>query len=146
MKLHEILPGQLYQRGLTRGVRTCLATVAERNVGAVACLVRAHDRDLMHWLEEHGGTYLYFPFADGTVVPEQLPELARRLAEVIRGGRPVIVHCRAGRNRSGLLSALVVREVLGIDGRSALQHVQLTRPNALANEAFAEYLRRLPAP
>ena len=58
----------------------------------------------------------------------------------------VVIHCRAGRNRSGLLSALVVRELLRIDGARALAHVQQARPRAIANEAFADYLKELPAP
>lgn len=148
MKLHEILPGRLYQRGLTRDVReaSCFAACEERGIEVVACVVAAPDLRLKSWLERRGGEYIFLPFADGNHVPALAVALGDYLAQQVLRGRPTLIHCRAGRNRSGFVSALVVRSVLGVDGREALQHVQLARPNAIANEAFAEYLRRLPAP
>jgi hypothetical protein len=56
------------------------------------------------------------------------------------------VHCTFGRNRSGLLASLVVREVLGVTGAVALSHVQSRRAGTVNNETFAAWLRTLPAP
>lgn len=141
----EILPGKLYQRGLfDRWPREQKAAIiAQGKIGAVACLVRRHDPDMQELL---GKQYIYFPISDGKVIPRGLEFVAYDLAQYIRLGRGVIVHCRAGRNRSGLLSALVVREVTGCTGEEALAHVQRARPNALANPHFCAYLRSLDAP
>ena len=72
--------------------------------------------------------------------------LARLAANLVRDGRRVLVHCTFGRNRSGLLVALIVRDVLRVPGADALEHVRALRTDALNNETFADWLTRLPAP
>ncbi len=93
-------------------------------------------------------TYLKCPLVDGRDVPD--PGVTLRLAGLVAGlvadGHRALVHCTFGRNRSGLLATLVVREVLGISGRDALTHVQQRRRRAVNNEAFARWLRSLPPP
>lgn len=141
----EILPGQLYQRGLfdhwTRAQKVRLLN--EGRIGAMACLVKRYDQDMAELL---GSQYIYRPISDGKVIDPIMPLLAFDLAQGIRYGWAVLVQCRAGRNRSGLLAALVVREMTGCSGSEALEHVQRARPNALANEHFCAYLRSLEAP
>ena len=139
----EILPGQLYQRGLFDKwpIEKKIAMIIQGRIGAVVCLVNRRDIEMIQLL---GRNYIFYPVSDGKTVNRGLEFIASDLAQVILGGKAVIVHCRAGRNRSGLLSALVVREVLGCSGSQALAHVQRTRPNALANGHFCAYLRSLP--
>jgi hypothetical protein len=93
-------------------------------------------------------TYLKCPLVDDDEVPD--PGLTMRLATLVAGlisdGRQVFVHCTFGRNRSGLLVTLIIREVLGISGREALAHVQAHRARAVNNVQFADWLKSLPAP
>lgn len=93
-------------------------------------------------------TYLKCPLVDDDTVPD--PSLTLRLATLVAGlledGRRVFVHCTFGRNRSGLLVTLIVREALGISGAEALEHVQAHRRRAVNNVQFAQWLRSLPAP
>ncbi len=95
-----------------------------------------------------GLLYLKAPLVDGDDVPD--PALTLRLATLVAGllddGYRVLVHCTFGRNRSGLLVSLVVREALGISGAEALAHVQAHREGTVNNAQFAEWLRSLPAP
>lgn len=95
-----------------------------------------------------GLTYLKCPLVDHQLVPE--PGLTLRLAGLVAGlvqdGHQALVHCTFGRNRSGLMAALVVRELLGLSGAEALAYVQARRRRAANNEAFAGWLRSLPAP
>lgn len=95
-----------------------------------------------------GLTYLKCPLVDGDDIPDPVLTLAlaRLVAELVRAGRRVLVHCTFGRNRSGLLVALVVREVLGVPGADALTYVQQRRERAVNNEGFAAWLQSLPAP
>lgn len=95
-----------------------------------------------------GLTYLKCPLVDGDTVPDPdvTLRLARLVAELISEGHRVLVHCTFGRNRSGLMVALIVREVLGLDGAQGVAFVQARRKRALNNEAFAGWLRSLPAP
>jgi protein-tyrosine phosphatase len=98
--------------------------------------------------EVDGLTYLKCPLVDGDDVPD--PALTLRLAALVAGlvddGHQALVHCTFGRNRSGLVVTLVVRELLGLSGRDALAHVRDRRDRAVNNETFAEWLTSLPAP
>lgn len=93
-------------------------------------------------------TYLKCPLVDGSELPQPTLTLglARLVADLVRDGQRVLVHCTFGRNRSGLLATLVVRELLGLSGADALAHVQAHRDGAVNNEDFATWLRSLPAP
>jgi hypothetical protein len=95
-----------------------------------------------------GLVYLKSPLVDGEEVPD--PAVTLRLATLIAGlvedGYRVLVHCTFGRNRSGLMASLVVRELLGLPGGDAMRYVQERREGTVNNESFAAWLRTLPAP
>lgn len=59
---------------------------------------------------------------------------ARRVADHVRAGDRVLVTCWQGRNRSGVISGLAMRE-LGVDGRSAAARIRQAR-NGLTNPHF----------
>ena len=69
-----------------------------------------------------GLTYLKCPLVDGEDIPD--PAVTLRLAGLVAGlvgeGHRALVHCTFGRNRSGLVATLVVRELLGLSGADAL--------------------------
>ena len=66
-------------------------------------------------------TWLKVPLEDGDQLPDRLllDQLTTMVAALVRDGRRVLVHCTFGKNRSGLLMALLVRELLGCDGPTA---------------------------
>lgn len=91
--------------------------------------------------------YLHWPIEDG-----MLPNLQAGSAVVamvvfaLQGGTKVLVHCQEGRNRSGLIAALAIREIHQCSGQEALMQVRARRPGMLSNRRFASYLESLPAP
>ena len=93
-------------------------------------------------------TYVKAPLEDGEDLPDEvlLTHLTGLVADLVRQGRRVLVHCTFGKNRSGLLMTLIVRELLGCDGSTALARVREVRDRAVNNEGFAEWLSALPAP
>ena len=93
-------------------------------------------------------TYVKAPLEDGETLPEQvlLDHLVGLVVDLVRQDRRVLVHCTFGKNRSGLVMALVVREVLGCDGPTALARVRAVRDNAVNNDAFSAWVGALPAP
>lgn len=95
-----------------------------------------------------GLTYLKCPLVDEGAVPDSTLTLglARLVAELIRDGRRALVHCTFGRNRSGLMATLMVRELLGLSGADALEHVRARRDRVANNDAFEDWLVSLPAP
>lgn len=134
----EILPGRLWVRGIPK-----LRHIPPDVDLVVSCL-RNPDWQLADALDQ-GRRYMSWPMSDGRKVPD-VELLVRNLATIVRRNGKVVVHCRAGRNRSALVAALVVREVTGCSGREARQLVQERRPNSLYNRSFAEYLDSLPPP
>jgi protein-tyrosine phosphatase len=148
MKVHTIIPG-LYTRGEFRKVQRGKKVTALNMLGVkvvVACY-GDYDTDFKHPEVDGMIRYWHIPFADGKLIPTQL--LARPVedaAAALRRKEGVLVHCHAGRNRAGLVAALIVREMYGVTGVEALRLVRDARPNAVANPAFEAYLEGLKMP
>lgn len=63
------------------------------------------------------------------------------VARLLRAGKRVLVTCAAGRNRSGLVTALTMAR-LGWDPHAAVYQIQRCRANALTNRTFREFALR----
>ena len=138
----ELLPGQLWQGGCPVDFDWVRGT-------DITAVIDIADADAHPPAEEiEGLVYLKAPLVDGEDIPA--PALTLRLAGLVAGliddGYRVLVHCTFGRNRSGLMASLIVREVLGLSGAEAMAHVQERRRGTVNNEDFAAWLRELPAP
>lgn len=68
---------------------------------------------------------------------------ARKVANALATGGKVLVTCREGRNRSGLVSALAIHMLTGKPGTSCVRDVHMHRPRSLMNPAFVRMLRRI---
>lgn len=138
----ELLPGRLWQGG-------CPVDFPWVRSAGLTAVVDVADADAHPPAGAIDGlVYLKAPLVDGADLPD--PAVTLRLAALVAGliadGHRVLVHCTFGRNRSGLLASLVVRDVLGVSGADALAHVQARRDDTVNNRAFADWLRSLPAP
>lgn len=95
--------------------------------------------------------YIQYPLNDGDIEDVDLNGLTREVVNpaitaVLRGLK-VLVHCHAGLNRSGLVSALIWRAIKSYPGKSAVAWIRVKRhPSALCNPSFADYLESLPTP
>lgn len=144
MIVHEIVHGSLYQRGRTHKVDMPekLATFELLSIThAVAMAPAFPDEDLVQ-LDALGLlSFTHYPITDGVLRSGSYIDLmAQKLAAEIDKGGCVLTMCNAGRNRSGLLSALIVHHLFGIPGSDAVEVVRAGRPNALANDYFVEFL------
>lgn len=138
--IYEILPGQLFQRGKLHGMPDEKKVAGLNHYGITRCHAlapTAPDPELNKW---HWYTHQTMP--DGLLKFDLLP-VAVELARHIDGGGTVLTMCNAGRNRSGLLSALIVRELTGLPGAAAMAVVRHHRPNAIANPHFERFLEGL---
>lgn len=142
MKTHRIMPGLYISRNaldLTVAQRSEL--VRELRLGLVINLWR----DDPGWRDIPRLGYFHVPIPDGQQWRRaELERLACLVASYELGGpRSVLITCHAGRNRSGLLAALIVREVTGESGARAMEIVRAGRPRAIANPYHAAYLESL---
>lgn len=138
----EMIPGKLWHGG-------CPVDYALARTAGITTVVDLSDADTYPPVGETGGfVYLKVPLVDAEDLPDLglVTRLASLVAGLIEDGHRVLVHCTFGRNRSGLLVSLVVREVLGLSGADAVAYVQARRRNTVNNTAFATWLRSLPAP
>lgn len=138
----ELLPGRLWQGGCP----VDFDWVREQGITVVVDIADADSHPPAGAAD--GLAYVKAPLVDGEDVPDPVftQHLARMVAALIADGRAVLVHCTFGRNRSGLVASLVVREVLGVSGAEAVAHVRARRSGTVNNETFAAWLRSLPAP
>ncbi len=143
MHFRKICDG-LYIRGDMRHhpVEKRLDALAARNIKVVVNLWKPDDE----LAERLGVNYVCLPIADGPTAKKHFVELAAlafTIAEYVRAGHGVLVHCRAGRNRSAFVAALAYRYIIGCSGASALEHVRKRRKGAIANDTFEEHLMSL---
>jgi protein-tyrosine phosphatase len=136
----ELIPGSLWQGGVPVDFDWVRAT-------HITALIDLADPDTYPPAgATEGLVYMKAPLVDSADVPD--PTLTLPLASLIAGligdGYRVLVHCTFGRNRSGLMTSLIVREVLGLSGEEAMRYVQERRRGTVNNESFAAWLRSLP--
>ena len=138
----ELLPGRMWQGGMP----VDFDWVADHRIDLVVDLSDADS--IAPAAPVAGMVYLKCPLVDAEVLPDAtlVLGLAHLVADLLRDGRRALVHCTFGRNRSGLLATLVVRETEGLSGAGALRRVQELRPGDVNNEVFADWVRSLPAP
>ena len=113
----------------------------------IALVVDVADPDLRLEQDQLVGIgYCKEALVDGPELPAAatLDRLVGDIVNAVRHGRRVLVACAGGRNRSGLVVALAVRQLLGCSGAQALSLVQSRRENAVNNETFARHLASLP--
>lgn len=132
--------GRLWQGGI------------ERFEGHAPCRVRVADVDAVVLLECDLGVDVTaprvrrLPLIDDGADLQYLPELhkvAAEMAGVMVDGGDVVTLCRQGRNRSGLVSGLILYE-LGMGGPEAVRLIRSKRKRrSLSTPEFAAYLRSL---
>jgi len=111
MKLYEIHP-QLFLSALFVDDDRRIQILERHGISVVLCTL-AHVTDPV-LAEAPGFTYYHWPVPDGHTVPIKRYEAgATLLLRHIHQGEKVLVHCYAGRNRSGLTAALTLRRLLG---------------------------------
>lgn len=146
-KVTPIIEGRLYQRGQFNqfDIETKRRLFDKYGIYIVVCLYGDRDEDLSDLLE----MYYYMPIPDGKSAEshyDELLEIAAYAAEWIEDGYAVLSHCHGGRNRAGLMNALIVRELNGWTGKEAMDYVIEVRPNAIATIPFQEFLKSLGEP
>ena len=99
--------------------------------------------NLAHALDVHGVESLRLPFRDGGVPTSSQEDavmaLVHGIVRRLRDGRTVVIHCRAGQGRSGLVAATTVA-VLGGTPATAVERVRLAQPRAVETVSQEAYV------
>ena len=145
IKMYEIIPGRLYQRGEFRKfpMEVKEAELGTKNITMIANLYIHRDEQLY---QREPYFYWHYPIPDNKLTPRQkedLLEYSSVFVNGIRDGQVALVHCHAGRNRSALFSTLIVMRLLEMNAEQAIEYVRTKRPNSLANPNFVEWLMEM---
>lgn len=136
--VYPILSGQVYQSAnwIKYTKEQCLERIQAYDLSGAITLWH-HDEQLERLID----WYRHKPIPDGSKLRYGLLQpLLKEALEFIKDGGSIVVMCHAGRNRSGLITTLLVRDILGCTGKRALELVRTARPNAVANPEFEDYL------
>lgn len=137
-RIHE----QIWQGGMTD------VTAAEKVVDLLVDLTRHR-----HYRTEDlppGVNRTELPMRDGPLSEEvslQVHRLVESLADKVRDGTTVFVHCASGINRSGLVGALLLRDLEDVPGPEAIKLLEKrTTGRILSNSSFRRHVEELGRP
>lgn len=135
-----------------RDLRTDLQAIRDWGATAVVSLMESSEFWLLGVPDfeakvSAGFRWLWLPIADGGVPGEEFerrwadagPELHRRLA----AGERVLIHCRAGLGRTGVIAARLLVEA-GLTPLQALNAVRRARPGTVETLLQEQYVLLLP--
>lgn len=84
------------------------------------------------------------PVAVSSSLMGNVAKTVAKLHTLHREGRRILITCMAGRNRSGIVTALLLRKILGVTSDQAIEMVRAARgPHALSNPTFVRYLKSI---
>lgn len=133
-----------------RDLKADLAALQEWGAGLIVSLIEAQEFELLRvpdlgaQVVAQGMSWAHLPIRDVDVPAG--PFLAgwpavrdNMLGRLDAGGR-VVVHCRGGLGRAGLVAALILIET-GVDAEAAIRAVREVRPGAIETAAQELYVR-----
>lgn len=122
----------------------------EYGTGVLVSLIEDHELDslgiqsLPSAAEEFGIELERFAIPDGGVPTDavQFAQLARRTVSRLLAGRRVVIHCRGGLGRTGMLAAACLR-LVGLDAERAIDRVRAARAGTIETAEQEEFVRRV---
>jgi len=136
--------------GWDRDLNSDLATIRKWGAEAVVTLVEPHELRLLQVasmpevVAQHGMRWVHLPISDFSV-PDQKFEIkwvtvGAELRGVILRGGSILIHCRAGLGRAGMIVARLLVE-LGTDVQTAIDEVRSARPGAIVTLEQERHIR-----
>ncbi len=148
-------PGLTYSHGdieRNRSLEEDLDALQAWGASALLTLIESHEFDMLGVpdLGERVSArmrWYWIPIPDGGA-PDQAADAAwvvvgREIAEALRAGRRVALHCHAGLGRSGTMAASLLT-LFGVPVSDAIATVRRSRPGAIQTDEQEQYLRRVP--
>ncbi len=102
--------------------------------------------DLGEQVTAQGMTWFHQPFEDGGIPGQKFAERWEQQREEMHGilkkGGKLMVHCRGGKGRTGLICARLMLE-MGVDFEQTVSLVQKNRAGALGKQSHIDYLKSI---
>jgi len=124
-----------------------LGLYKEANIDTVVVLnsteehLRYSGRDLLALYEQAGIQVIYDPVPDFSAPPQGTWDKSLdKVAVVLREGRNVAIHCHAGVGRTGIFTACLAQDLLGLSPESAIEWVRRFIPFAVETQFQQQYV------
>lgn len=123
---HEVLPGELYRSAQPSAAD--IDTYAARY--GIKTILNLRGEDSADWYlqeteaaKKAGITHINYALsASQEVTAEQAHELVALLRDA---SKPILIHCQAGADRTGLVSVLYLQQIAGIDEETAEEQLSV---------------------
>jgi len=101
-------------------------------------------------IERRGMEWVHMPIPDvstpGAAFEAKWPEVSRSLRSRLDAGENILVHCRGGLGRAGMIAARLLVETGGVEPEVAIERVRAVRPGAIETGAQERWVRTGPRP
>jgi ADP-ribosyl-[dinitrogen reductase] hydrolase len=132
-----------------RDLDTDLRALREWGAGLILTLIEPHEFDLLRvpdlgaLVQAQGMSWAHLPIRDVDVPASPFlsgwPAVRAELLSRLDAGERVIVHCRGGLGRAGLVAAILLIET-GLPAEGAIRMVRAARPGAIETAAQERYV------
>ena len=143
-------PGKIeLEKDIVRNLEDDVKTISESGISVVISLIEDFEFDLLsisHFpelLELEHIQFIHYPIRDH-FVPDNIDsfhKLIIMICELFLQGHSILVHCRGGVGRTGLVCASFLLH-FGSNANEAIDTVRDRRERALRNPLQCEYLKR----
>jgi ADP-ribosyl-[dinitrogen reductase] hydrolase len=129
-----------------------LWTSAVRDWGAAAVITLVEPKELTLLKVERLGEevlrrnmlWFHLPIVDASIPDQRFEDkweiAGEEIRALLRGGRDVLVHCRGGLGRAGMIAARLLVE-LGTEPAEAIARVRAVRPGAIETREQERFVR-----
>lgn len=134
-----------------RDLNADLDVIAKWNAAAVVTLVENYELEELDILDLEDGVIQRFmewhhlPIVDVSIPDAEFeaawPERSVKLRTLLTNGANVLVHCRGGLGRAGMIAARLLIE-MGIDADAAIKQVRGARPGAIETSAQERWVKK----
>lgn len=132
-----------------RDLRTDIEAIQEWGASSVLTLIEPHEFDLLSVrglpdaVRAAGLVWLHAPIPDvsvpGPAFRAAWRTIGPRLLDDLKEGRSVVVHCRGGLGRAGMVAAMLL-VMMGEDAPIAVERVRSVRPGAIETREQEAYV------
>ncbi len=136
--------GAAFNGPWARDLDTDLDAIAKWGAKALVTLIESDEMNLLgirslgEKAQQRGIEWLHHPIRDVSVpdgaFEAEWPDLARRLLALLDAGCNIVIHCRGGLGRAGMISARLLVEA-GERADTAIAQVRAARPGAIETKA-----------
>jgi ADP-ribosyl-[dinitrogen reductase] hydrolase len=128
-----------------------ITVIRKWGASLVLTLIEPHEFDLLKVrglpkaVRETGMVWLHAPIPDvsvpGSAFNAAWKTIGPRISKQLREGRSVVVHCRGGLGRAGMIAAKLLT-MMGEDASTAIERIRSVRPGAIETSEQEAYVLR----